>query len=76
LHSLRKRDPYARPDRERVGHQGCFEILDEKEVVHAILSRGLKHPRLRTALERSHLIDPTHRLLRLPDFAEAYCRSD
>jgi len=66
--------------RDRIANEGafnvCFEMSDEEEVIRTILSRGLKNPRLRTALERSHLIDLTHWLLRFPDLAEAYCRSD
>jgi hypothetical protein len=65
--------------RDRIANEGafnvCFEMLDEDEVIRAILSRGLKNQRLRTALERSHIVDLTHWLLRFPDLAEAYCRS-
>ncbi len=62
--------------RDRLVNEGafkvCFEMLDEAEVIRAILSRGLKNRRLRTALERSHLINLTCWLLRFPDLAEAY----
>lgn len=65
--------------RDRIANEGafrvCFEMLDEEEVIRAILSRGLKDPRLRTALERSHLVDLTHWLLRFPDLAEEYYAS-
>jgi hypothetical protein len=65
--------------RDRIANEGafkiCFEMLDEQEVIRAILSRGLKNPRLRSALERSHLVDLTHWLLRFPDLAEAYYAS-
>jgi hypothetical protein len=47
-------------------------MLDESEVIRAILSRGLKNRRLRTALERSHIINLTCWLMRFPDLAEAY----
>ncbi len=62
--------------RDRIANEGafrvCFEMLDEEDVIRAILSRGLKDPRLRAALERSHLVDLTHWLIRFPDLAEAY----
>jgi hypothetical protein len=66
--------------RDRIVNEGafnaCFEMLDEKEVIRAILSRGLKSRKLLTALEQSHVVNLTHWLLRFPDLAEAYCRSD
>ena len=62
--------------RDRLVNEGafkvCFEMLDESEVIRAILSRGLKNRRLRTALERSHLINLTSWLIRFPDLEEAY----
>ena len=62
--------------RDRLVNEGafnvCFEMLDEAEVIRAILSRGLKNRRLRTALERSHLVSLTCWLRRFPDLAEAY----
>lgn len=62
--------------RDRVVNEGafrvCFEMGDEDMVTRTILRRGLKNPRLRVALERSHLIDLTHWLARYPDLAEAY----
>lgn len=62
--------------RDRVVDDGafrvCFEMEDEDAVIRTILIRGLKNPRLRTALERSHLIDITHWLSRYPDLTEAY----
>jgi hypothetical protein len=62
--------------RDRVVNEGafrnCFEMEDADQVVRTILRRGLKNPKLRTALERSHLIDITKWLLRYPDLAEAY----
>ena len=66
--------------RDRLVNEGafkvCFEMLDENEVIRAILSRGLKNRRLRTALERSHLINLTSWLIRFPDLAEAYIASE
>ena len=79
-HSYRIRYAIATILRDRIANEGafrvCFEMLDENEVIRAILFRGLKNPRLRRALERSHLVDLTHWLLRFPDLAEAYSRSD
>lgn len=75
-HSYRIRYAIATIMRDRIVNEGafrvCFEMLDEEEVIRAILSRGLKSQRLRTALERSHIVDLTHWLLRFPDLAEAY----
>lgn len=66
--------------RDRVVNEGafrvCFEMEDEDAVIRTILLRGLKRPGLRTALERSHLIDLTHWLARYPGIAEAYFTSD
>jgi hypothetical protein len=62
--------------RDRLVNEGafkvCFEMLDEREVIRAILSRGLKNRKLRTALERSHIINLTCWLARFPDLGEAY----
>ena len=78
--SYRIRYAIATIMRDRISNEGafkvCFEMLDEEQVIRAILSRGLKNPRLRTALERSHVVDLTHWLLRFPDLAEAYYRCD
>lgn len=75
-HSSRIRYAIATILRDRIVNEGafrvCFEMLDEEEVIRAILSRGLKSRRLRAALERSHIVDLTHWLLRFPDLAEAY----
>ena len=66
--------------RDRLANEGafncCFEMGDEDEVRRIILRRSLKNPKLRKALERSHLVDLTHWLLRYPDFAEAYSTSE
>ena len=62
--------------RDRVVNEGafrvCFEMEDEDAVIRTILRRGLKNPKLRKALEGSHLIDLTKWLARYPDLAEAY----
>lgn len=62
--------------RDRVVNEGafttCFEMDADGEVVRAILHRGLKNPKLRAALEKSHLIDLSHWLTLHPDYSEAY----
>jgi hypothetical protein len=62
--------------RDRVTNEGafntCFEMEDAEEVIGAILRRGLKNPRLRTALERSHLVNLAQWLAPRPEFSEAY----
>ena len=62
--------------RDRVVNDGafrvCFEMGDQDLVVRTILRRGLKNPRLRAALERSHLIELNRWLRPYPDLAEAY----
>ena len=62
--------------RDRVVNEGafmvCFEMEDADEVKRAILLRGLKNPKLRRALEKSHLVDLTHWLIPYPDLREAY----
>jgi hypothetical protein len=66
--------------RDRVVNEGafkvCFEMADEDVVIRTILRRGLTNPRLRVALERSHLINLTQWLVRFPDLAEAYFASE
>ncbi|HTV54575.1 MAG TPA: hypothetical protein VMI06_06640 [Terriglobia bacterium] len=63
--------------RDRVVNEGafnaCFEMDDAEEVICAILRRGLKNPKLRIALDRSHLINLTEWLSPRPEFSEAYC---
>jgi len=65
--------------RDRVVNEGafncCFEMGDEDEVTCAILRRGLKNPKLRAALENSHLVNLTQWLARYPELAEAYYAS-
>jgi cystathionine beta-lyase/cystathionine gamma-synthase len=65
--------------RDRVVNEGafvnCFEMEDAGEVVAAILRRGLKNLKLRTALERSHIVNLTQWLTLHPEFSEAYHRS-
>lgn len=79
-HAYRIRYATACILRDRLVNEGafriCFEMLDEDEVIRAILSRGLKNRRLRTALERSHIINLTCWLIRFPDLAEAYYAND
>jgi cystathionine beta-lyase/cystathionine gamma-synthase len=62
--------------RDRVVNEGafkvCFDMGDEDAVIRTILRRGLRNLKLRTALERSHLINLTHWFTRYPDLAEAY----
>jgi len=62
--------------RDRVANEGafrnCFEMEDAEEVIRTILRRGLKNPRLRSALERSHLVNLTDWLIPRPDLHEAY----
>ena len=45
--------------RDRLVNEGafknCLEMEDADEVIRAILRRGLKNPKLRAALERSHI---------------------
>jgi hypothetical protein len=53
----------------------CFEMEDADEVVVAILRRGLKNLKLRTALERSHIVNLTQWLTLHPQFSDAYHRS-
>ena len=66
--------------RDRVANEGafhcCFEMGDEDEVVCAILRRGLKNPKLRVALENSHLVNFTQWLAHYPELAEAYYESE
>ncbi len=62
--------------RDRVVNEGafrvCFEMGDEGEIIRTILRRGLRNPKLRAALEQSHLINLTLWLSLFPDLAEAY----
>ena len=66
--------------RDRVTNEGafkvCFEMGDENEITRTILRRGLRISKLRTALERSHLIDLTSWLTLYPALAEAYAKTD
>lgn len=62
--------------RDRVVNEGgfnnCFEMEDRDEVIKTILRRGLHNPRLRAALESSHLINLTSWLAPYPELSEAY----
>jgi hypothetical protein len=66
--------------RDRVVNEGafrnCFEMGDGDEVIRTILRRGLKNPKLRAALRRSHLINLTDWLILFPEFSEAYYVSE
>jgi hypothetical protein len=66
--------------RDRTSDEGafkvCFEMEDEEQIIRTILRRGLGNPQLRSALERSHLIDLTHWLQRFADLAEDYYAAD
>lgn len=78
-HNLRIRYAIACIMRDRVVNEGafnvCFEMEDENQVIRTILRRGLKNPKLRMALECSHVIDLTKWLARYPDLAEAYAET-
>lgn len=62
--------------RDRIVNEGafknCLEIEDGNAVLHIVLRRGLKNPRLRAALQGSHLINLNQWLVIHPGFAEAY----
>ena len=62
--------------RDRIANEGafqnCFEMEDAAEVIYTILRRGLKNPKLRVALQRSHLVNLNDWLLPYPELAEAY----
>lgn len=66
--------------RDRLSNEGafklCFEMEDEDEVIVGILQRGAKNPRLRRALERSHLVNLAMWLFPRPELAELYLRLD
>lgn len=65
--------------RDRIVNEGAFNVcfeMDGDEVIHAILRRGLKNPKLRAALRGSHLISLTQWLNCFPDMAEAYYAID
>lgn len=62
--------------RDRIVNEGafntCFEMGDGDRIVLTLLRRGLKNPRLRSALEGSHLVDLNAWLLRYPEFIVRY----
>jgi hypothetical protein len=62
--------------RDRIVNEGtfnnCFEMGDGDRIVLAILRRGLKNAKLRTALEGSHLVDLNAWLVRYPEFVVRY----
>jgi hypothetical protein len=66
-HSYRVRYAISAILRDRIVNEGafqpCFEMEDGDEVIRAILRRGLRNPKLRAALESSHLVNLTHWLV-------------
>jgi hypothetical protein len=66
--------------RDRAANEGaftnCFEMEDRDDVILAILRRGLKNPKLRIALETSHLVNLTDWLVLHPELSEAYRASE
>ena len=78
-HAYRVRYAIATIFRDRIANEGaftnCFEMEDGDAVVRAILRRGLKNPKLRAALEKSHLVNLTQWLVLHPQFSEPYYRS-
>ncbi len=74
--SYRVRYAIANILRDRVVNEGafnnCFEMEDMEKVISVILRRGLKNPKLRAALEQSHLINLTDWLATRPEYSEAY----
>jgi hypothetical protein len=78
-HSYRVRYAISTILRDRIVNEGafqtCFEMEDGDEVIRAILRRGLKNPRLRAALETSHLVNLTRWLVLNPEYAEPYYAS-
>lgn len=66
--------------RDRVVNEGalqcCFEMGDEEEVIRTILRRGLKNPKLRTALENSHVVSLRQWLTPYPELLEAYLMAE
>lgn len=77
-HAYRVRYAIATILRDRIANDGaftnCFEMEDSEAVVRTILRRGLRNPKLRAALERSHLVNLTQWLILHPEFAEPYYR--
>ena len=75
-HAYRVRYAIANILRDRLTNEGafrvCFEMEDETYVIRSILRRGLRNLKLRTALERSHLVDLYRWLQLYPDLAEAW----
>jgi hypothetical protein len=66
--------------RDKVKNEGafntCFEMEDANEVICTILRRGLRNPRLRSALERSHLVNLAQWLASRPEFSEAFYNAE
>ncbi len=79
-HAYRVRYAIANILRDRAPREGaftnCFEMEDEEEVILDILRRGLKNPKLRSALQASHLVNLNDWLIRHPEYSEAYYAAD
>jgi len=77
-HAYRVRYAISNILRDHVVNEGafqcCFEMEDQDAVICAILRRSLRNPKLRAALEKSHLVDLHRWLANYPEFAEAYYR--
>lgn len=77
-HDARVRYAIATIRRGRLANEGgfnnCFEMEDRDDVILTILRRGLRNPKLRAALESSHLINLTSWLAPYPELCEAYYR--
>jgi hypothetical protein len=66
--------------RDRIANEGafknCLEMEDGEQVIQIILRRGIKNPKLRAALHRSHLINLDQWLRPYPALLEAYYFSE
>jgi hypothetical protein len=62
--------------RDRIANEGafknCFEMEDGDTVIYTILRRGLKNPKLRAALQGSHLVNVHQWLAPYPELVAAY----
>lgn len=78
-HDYRVRYAIANIIRGHVANEGafknCFEMEDAEDVIRDILRRGLRSKKLRTALERSHLVNFTDWVISRPEFSESYNRA-
>ena len=75
-HAYRIRYAIACILRDRAVNEGAFntsfQMDDADEVIRTVLRRGLKNPKLKAALERSHVISLVQWLAPRPEFWEAY----